>query len=413
VAKTARYVLPATIDPADSVCFQVQVPNDPQHIAAFKGQILDLTWSRLWQHDATNGADQTSRVWKRVFDNLTECDVINIRLKPTNFCMIQLTNDGGATWTDVADLSACANAAAVDYVQQRIDYGTLSGGGQQPGQGGGTPTQCYDYDITLTGSQRWNSPVAVETDDIITVTNAQGAWFDGDLLSLQWNCPDGTPYSLGTCVGSTHLDAGDPLPTSPHMMLVGNIPGATVPYFDMYNTTYTVPASVPSSELFLQANDGVLTDNQGSINLHVQICKGGWVHAFDFTGGSDEGWLPWSALNSQGAFSPEGWQSVPQGSPGSDYAYFYRTFPSTRDVVNVHVHLTQDIAGTTGRMGINWNATAYTFHSGDDGHTGTDFDFGPHAAVDHVFLAIEKGDSSAIWSGVGTVVISGTGTDPF
>jgi len=221
---------------------------------------------------------------------LENCVDINIRLKPTDFCMLQLTLDGGSTWTDVADLSDCAHAAAVDEIEQAIDRGDISGGGQQPGQGGGAAGVCYDYFLTLRGNDRWNSPVAIEENDTITVSNVDGAWWDGD-ITHNWQCADGSEYFLGECSGTGGYTQGtDPAPSVNHMRLVGNLPAdATTPYFDMYNTAYTVPGGVALGEFFLQANDDQLPDNQGAINLHVEICKGGWRHEFDFKTGT-HGW---------------------------------------------------------------------------------------------------------------------------
>jgi len=279
-ARTARYTLPDVVDPTDTVCFTVPVPNDKFHIAAFKGQIKALGSAYTWGNDSAHTALDVAAVWRAIFDNLENCEVVNIRLKPTDFCTLQLTVDGGVTWTDVADLSDCAHAAAVDEIGLARDRGELQGGGQQPGQGSGLPGVCYDYYLTLHATDRWHSPVAVVDGDTITVDTIDGAWWDGNVLG-GWYCPDGSGFVLGVCAGSPITDSSDPLPTLGHMRLIGNLPAdSTTPYFDMYNTIYTVPSGVALGEFYLLPNDHDLPDNQGSINLHVRICKGGWHHCF-------------------------------------------------------------------------------------------------------------------------------------
>ncbi len=269
----AKWTLPAIIDPPGRRCFVIRIPDEEYHIAAFRGALLSLGSGAQWADDVAHTAKDVAAVWRTVIAAMEDCVDINIRLKPTDFCTIQLTTDGGNTWTDVADLSACAHAAAVDEITQAIQDGQLSGGGQQAPGGSGQPGQCYDWDVTLQGSGKWHAPVPVESGDTIQVTLASGATWDGNILN-PWRCPDGKTYALGGCFEPTHLAGTDPAPTVPHMSLIGNIPNdATVPYFSMYNLLYTVPMAVVSGEFYLQCNDDVLPDNQGSITLHVQICK--------------------------------------------------------------------------------------------------------------------------------------------
>jgi len=287
---TARYDLPAVVAPSTSICFQVPVPNDPMHIAAFKGQIMALSRAYSWGNDAAHTALDVAAVWKPIFDGLEPCEMVAIRLKPTDFCTIQLSLDGGSTWSDVADLSACAHAAAVDEIDQARQRGDLSGGSQQPGQGAGTPGQCYDYDITLHGNDRWHAPISIGAGDTIEVSSESGAWWDGNSLG-PWYCPDGLIFVLGACGGSPVTQSGDPIPTLAHMRIIANLPAdATTPYFDMFDTLYVVPDGVSQGELYLQPNDGDLSDNQGSINLHVQVCKKVWCHRWDFQNDGVSDW---------------------------------------------------------------------------------------------------------------------------
>jgi len=328
----ARYTLPDVVDPSDSVCYMVPVPNDKFHIAAFKGQVKALASAYAWGDDTAHTALDVAAVWRIIFDNLEPCEMVSIRLKPTDFCMVQLSTDGGTTWSDVADLSSCAHAAAVSEIQDALDRGDLSGGGQQPGQGSGAPGQCYDYDITINGNDRWLAPVAIEAGDIVDVTVRNGAWWHGDVTHLNWNCPDGTYFGLGNCFGSGYTDSADPLPSELKMRLIGYIPGASTPYFDMYNTSRTIDPGVTLSDFYLQPNDDNLADNQGSVSLHVQICKSLWTHTFT---GSDLN-TGFSIFN-DGTYGPRGsWDGtkfVSVADPveaGKDWLYIVRNFPAAR-----------------------------------------------------------------------------------
>jgi len=330
-ATWAKWVLPTEVDPAGRRCFVIYVPDEQFHIAAFRGALLDLGSAYKWADDDAHTAKDVAQVWRTVIDNMESCVDINIRLKPTDFCMLQLTLDGGATWSDVADLSDCAHAAAVDEIGQAIDRGDLAGGGQQPGQGEGTPGQCYDYHIQLSGNGRWISPVAVEDGDVITVDGESGAWWDGD-ITHNWQCADGSEYFLGECSGAGGYTQGtDPAPSVNHMRLIGNLPAdTTTPFFDMFDTTYHVPSGVPIGDFYLQANDDLPADNQGSIGLHVQICKNIWTHHFDFTA-AQGGWV--DAGNGSSWSSPQGWLGGNGGQPNSN-VYTRRSF-SARPITQI------------------------------------------------------------------------------
>jgi len=323
----ARWVLPSVVAPDTSTCWLVPVPDDPMHGAAFRGALQILGSAASWANDDDHTALQVAAVWRDIADNLQECEMIEIRLKPTDFCTVQLSTDGGETWTDVADLSACAHAAAVDEIEDAIARGQLSGGGQQPAGGSGDPGVCYDYDVVVRGNDRWHSPIPVETGDIITIVSSSGAWWDGDVIDT-WECPDATSFLLGACVGSPFgTDSADPLNTSPHGILLGNIDGAATPFFEILGG-YTVPVGVAPSEFYLQMNDSVLTDNQGSINVHIQICKSLWTHTFDFLAGNG-GFSVFNPTYSCQWTSGIGWETT-SAEPGMDIR---RTVPADCGII--------------------------------------------------------------------------------
>jgi len=59
--------------------------------------------------------------------------------------------------------------------------------GPQPPNNGGE--ECYH--AILNGGSSWLLPYPVSTGDVITVSNANGAAFDG---GSAWNCPDGSVF---------------------------------------------------------------------------------------------------------------------------------------------------------------------------------------------------------------------------
>jgi len=66
----ARYALPDVLQPSDSKCFQISVPNDLKHIAAFQGQIKALASAYSWSDDPDHNALLAAEAWKSVFDDL-------------------------------------------------------------------------------------------------------------------------------------------------------------------------------------------------------------------------------------------------------------------------------------------------------------------------------------------------------
>lgn len=287
----ARYALPVEVSPSGSVCYVVNVPDDPAYIAAFKGAIYDLAWSKVWERDALHTAADVARVWSGVFDSLSECPPLpSIRLKPTNFCMLQLSVDGGATWSDVADLSACAEAAVVAGIDDAILGGRIAPGGQLPPSPSPDPGGCTSYDIQLDGAQLWLCPVTVSDGDSVQIENSRGGWTDQNIIGSGWSCPEGTLYALGMCGAANGTSGTDPIPTISHMRLIAGY-GATPSYVDAFDTTITIPGGTGDTDFWLQANDGVLSDNAGSISAKVTVCKAGWTSDFDFSLG-DGGFVP-------------------------------------------------------------------------------------------------------------------------
>jgi hypothetical protein len=262
----ARYPLPLTVNPGETVCFQVNVPNDPNHIAAFMGEIYALGRAYSWADDPDHTALSVARVWMDIFNNLKKCklapgadgfagadggDELLIRQNPDNPCEIQSSADG-SHWCTFIDLSLC-----VPKITQP------GNGTQQPAPGGGEA--CYHANLQASG--KWLLPTLVNTGDVIDITAYNGATNDG--ASIAWRCPDGDTFFGGICIAGIALDGADPLPTDAHQSVIAKI-GSTF-YPVLLSSPFTVPGGVSSEQVIFQINDSDLSDNSGSIDFDVCV----------------------------------------------------------------------------------------------------------------------------------------------
>lgn len=309
MGQKARYVLPEVVEPSTSVCYMVPVPNDPQHIAAFMGAIFGLSKPYEWQNDPAHTAIDVGAVWLNIFNNLEQCSGMTL-YRQIDSCILEASNDGGSTWEVIFDASSCVREGIVDAIQD----GTISGGGSQPPGGSGTSGQCYRYTVSIAGDSKWIAPIPVENGDSIQVISATGAWYNGAASPVGvWNCPDGKVYALGVCGGTPTSLPDDPVPSIGTMRLIGFLDDASPQYFDMYEQTHIVDSVAGPTQFFLQANDDPLSDNEGSITVVVEICKGQWCYDVDFSV-SNGGWSTHPRAGEPGCngsyVSGSGWSSA-------------------------------------------------------------------------------------------------------
>lgn len=277
----SRWTLPKIVHPAKSRRFVICVPDEQFYIAAFRGLLIELTYSKNWQRDNAKTAAIVSRVWQKALESILcdDCEQIGItesdddmqfRINPDDPCIIQ-TLCGDGTWLNWYDPRGC-----------------IPGSVSQPGGGGVVPEgECREYDIVLQGNGRVLLPVGVASGDTIQITSAVGGWQDGSPDA--WRCPSGDEYILGACGGSPYIPGTDPLPGSPHMRLIAKYNGV---YVDAYNTTITIPAGVAATDIEFGANDDVIPDNVGSIVFHAKYCRSAvnlWCAKWDAT----NGWASW------------------------------------------------------------------------------------------------------------------------
>jgi hypothetical protein len=261
--KGLSHHLPDVVRPLKTVCFQVEVPDDPWYLRAWFGTFFELASARSWDDDPDHTALEVARVWLEIALKLKSgCapalsvagtdggDDYMIRQNPDNPCLLESSVDG-MTWCTWADLSKCLVANPSQPT-----------GGGQPAAG-----ECREWDATLDANGQWLLPVQVNPGDKITVSGPQGGWTDG---GGNWYCPNGQGYTFGLCSGVGGLNPADPLPTALHMCILGE---SNATYYDALAGVIGIPTTDPANQNFtFQANDASLSDNFGNIKFHVKFC---------------------------------------------------------------------------------------------------------------------------------------------
>lgn len=414
----SRWTLPTVVDPPEKICFQVMVPNNLYHIAAFKGAMFELAKAYSWGNDPAHTALNVAAVWRKIFDNLTPGDCAKNTIIFEDFSY---------------DMSICEQLRFQDGKLQALCCGewqdidgqgdsTLGGSGQ-PGDGSTQPapgeTECYSG--RLLGTGLWYLPTNVSTGDTIEITDPSGSWHDG-AFSV-WRCPDGNIFFAGGCIASTATDGGDPLPAQPHMSLIANIGGTFYPV--LTGGVFTVPGGVSNSPVTFQANDGTLTDNAGEIAFKACVKNnqaGTFSHLFKMYV-NPEGW---AIVAPAGTFVPgTGFETVNDGPDG--FGHYFRsmharvTFPA-RTLTRVKV--TGDIT-----KGSTLDSSAYlvTFYDPSTNLFTVSYAAGSNGAGQHwewtgsdsanqLDVQILVGIGSSDPGGVGIfteVLVEGLGSDPF
>jgi len=273
----ARWVLPAVVDPPGRICFQIRVPDEPQHVAAFLGAIYDLAKPYKWANDDAHTAIDVGAVWFGIFEalrrNSCECspdvgiggdDMPRLRQNPTNPCLLEqecLPDQ----WVTLFDASLCLQSSP----------GQPSPGGPGPG-----PGEAQQFCLSLNANGQVLLPIAVQEDWTIEIMQRQGGWTDG---GGDWNCPNGQSYILGLCSGVGGLDGSDPLPTALHMSVIAQIDTL----FYNGNAIITVPHGLSDQKVVFQANDATLSDNFGTVSFCVKVTAAAVLpHTIAYTHGS-------------------------------------------------------------------------------------------------------------------------------
>jgi len=264
------WALPAVVHPPKSRCFTIQVPDDREYVAAFRGALLELASGYNWADDLAHTAKEVALVWRDVIEQVDRCaapdtsktpgitleDIMStqIRISPDDSCIIQMwCIDHWEDWYNPKDCIATGGGQPT------------SGGAGQPG-----PGKTAQYCFTIEARTPALYPVEVSTGDTITVTDVSGAWTDGlsGLFSL-WKCPNGQPYTAGVCSGSPVTDGADLMPTEPHMGLIAWIDGEM--FYIGNGATFIVPTGITGAQLLFMPNTSDPTVASGSVSACVEI----------------------------------------------------------------------------------------------------------------------------------------------
>lgn len=403
MADTMYWPLPDVIDPPNRRGICVSVPDDPAHLAAFMGALYGLSRWYNWDRDDAHTGKEVAAVWYDVITHLGECqpssgvtDEMQFR---QNGCKLEYSVDC-VHWLTLYDPTDC--------IDKKLNGGERGTGALNLGE-------CKEWDVTLKGSDRWLCPVPVADGFTIEITDMQGAWSDG---TSAWNCPDGTPYVLGLCVGAKGHATGDPSGTAYHMAIVGLLDGTT--FIDVGPGPTTLTPVTGTVQLELQANDQTIGDNFGTITFHVKICESApttFAHTFDFTI-DDRGWDAYiyggNALAVYTAAT--GWFDNYPAAPYDGIFILSPTPSRNYEITNVEVLTTADL---------NDNAI-FAIENADQSTTYLNTTAGAGNPVNHdipgtptitgklmVIIDNNPGGTSHSSAGIASVTISGNGPDPF
>lgn len=419
----AKWVLPDVVNPPDSLCFQVQVPNEKFHIAAFKGALYALSSARFWQDDPAHTALQVAKIWQEIYDKISQVDcnpktvptgtsvelpgmseLIQVICNDAGDCILQYRCDVCSDWITAANLS---------QVNKPANTGPDN---PQPGAG-----KCMTYHGRLDGNAAYLMPAIVNTGDVITFSNFNGSTSATNGL---FYCANGQELFL-TCFGTPPAGGGSDIDAShPHYGLIVTI-GSN--HYLASAGPITVPGGVANAQVTLRINS-VATDILGAgFSFDVEDCNNqtaSFTHVFDFSI-NDGGWI--IAPTRVGSWSPgvgwiTDWQFDGAGASARfvsiTKAFGSRTitsFAMTYNFTNGTETILED--GTT-----LWNGTISGSPIASAGHAnGTNLVVGgPMSPFTSVRLSADvtcgnlSGNADPGGSATITkIVISGIGTDPF
>lgn len=393
-----RYTLPLVVNPAERKCISVYVPNEPYHIAAFRGQLEALARASSWGNDNAHTALEVARVWREVVDNTEECTV-EFRQDDCHLYLVQ-----GETETLIYNGQLCINANIAD--------GTIKSGIANSGLGDKPGSTCYPYTFELSPLEKYFIPQRVNSGDTLSFIDYSGGTQDITGLEVFWHCPTGQAYVFGNCSegirGGAYPD--DPSQTITHASLMVKI-GDT--YYDLFNfsgnpLTLVVPEGVSNALCTVMLNYGPIVGPTalGSVKGTIEWCKNSvWCYEWDFTQLSDTaGWT----LEACHLVNGTGLVSNQQGQ--EDYMNLKRTCNSM--LVAIEVWLSKNLTGTAPCVyyGLPWNIVSF---SGN--HALFDkLNFTPQNGDLRIGIDPDNGGFHGFWDGAITKVrLQGLGTNPF
>ena len=237
----ARWILPEVVDPPDRICYTVAVPNERQHIAAFKGALLNLASATQWADDEAHTAKQVALVWRDIFDNLCSHE----------------PGEGG---------DCCMDEPCTDV---NIPF---------------DPDLDGRFTMHVIGGMFNVAPTYVRPGDVLTLIGASGVWRDGMLFvtdQSNWYRFDGGDYT--DILTPAPTSATDILTEIPHMALIGRFDDDGTPYYWQLGAEFggavsiTIPSSVDAGGVIFElfANGPFLSDSAYDLENfqpHGELC---------------------------------------------------------------------------------------------------------------------------------------------
>jgi len=307
-----RFQVPEVIDPPDTLCLTMTVPNEDTHIANLNGAILALCMARAYHDRPGVRSVDIANVWRRYVQTMKFTDCAGNEVFPisgeiddimADVCSLLRYHKGRLQgWCECGGTFSWQDIGSDDNSAPTGSAGQPSGDQPQPGAGG---SQCYDLAWDAHGKALL--PTTVNPGDQLTVTTASGA--GNGPYEAYWRCVDGKVYFAGACVGITATNGANLNPSLPNGMLVMLINGVyttAVP-----GTVYTVPGTVPpNSNVEFMAN---FPAGSASGSYKMNVCRqnnaaASGCHHLDFRV-SDYGFVDWSSAGGAPTWVPgTGWQ---------------------------------------------------------------------------------------------------------
>lgn len=324
-----RFQTPDVIDPPNTVCLTMTIPDDPIHIANLLGAIYQIAFAPNYPSDAAHTAKALAQVWRRYFSTIQIGDCQGPCPPPLLGGLLEDFEMPLRVDCDCNVFVTCCDGTEKQILTADQVRAVAQG---QPGDGTpqAPPGGCMTYQGQLAAGSSWLLPTLLSAGDVVTLESAKGATTDVAPIG-RWNCPTGLHFELGACVGTTALDGSALLPSVPIGRLVININGT---YYDL-SSPVTVPMGVTNAPAAVLVNYAPGGTFGGDLSFTIQKCNNqpaGWNIDQDLTI-SPGGWTTDIAGTSgtQSAWAAGGWADEPcdnllGGSGRYNIVFIHRIF---------------------------------------------------------------------------------------
>jgi hypothetical protein len=260
------------------VCFSFDAKWVPYIISCLRALTLNGCWADN-QHDSMGQAANLIGVFMGVGDCGNNAPDTGAGSGDCMGCCIRMRNG-------VLEVFECGEWKAVD------GWDLSSVVPAQPGHGAPQPKpgECQSYTGIISPTGSWLLPTPVNSGDVVTVSNLNGAWSPTAFTEI-WDCPDGNLYFAGGCIdGTAAFDAGAPMPTAP---LNGTILYDGTNYYDVSAAAragtpaaITILPGIVNKQLVVRCNFHGGVEPSGEVSFDIQVCNNvvpSWHHDINFT----------------------------------------------------------------------------------------------------------------------------------